>query len=223
MKDRAKQRSQERESSGGGFKFNLEEGTKFYTPKKGSRSIDILPYEVTVKNHPEQKKGELWYERTIFVHYNIGIDDKSILCPKTIGKPCPICEEMALMKKDKKADEDDVKALKPKERQIFNVRDPEEPDELMIFESSYFTFGQQLEEEIREGKDDWAGFADLEGGYTLKVRFGEKKLGKNSFLTASRIDFEERDDLDEDILEEVQDLDKILNVMNYEAIEKIFL
>lgn len=223
MKDKARERAQNRETTGGGFKFNLPDGVEFYSPEKGVEKLNIIPYEVTVKNHPEQDQGELWFERTIWVHYGIGIEEKNILCPKTIGKPCPICEEVARMKKDSDADEDDIKALRPRERQIFNVSTKKNPEDVMLFEMSYHLFGKQLEEEIREGEEEWGGFADLEGGYTLKIRWAEKKLGKNAFVEASRIDFMERDDLDEDILDEVLDLDSILNVLSYEELESLFL
>ena len=228
MRERAKQRAEERQqSSGGGMKFIFPEGheVKFFQPKKGTSTLDIIPYEVTVDNHPEGlEAGDLWYRRTIWVHFGIGAEDKSYLCLKTIGKRCPICDARAQMLKDGDADEELIKSLKPKERELYNVIDlDDEKAGVQLWDMSYHLFGKILEDEIREGDEDLAGFADLQDGKTIKVRFGEKKIGKNAFLEATRIDFVDRDDYDEDILEDVLDLDAILNILPYEKLEAVFL
>ena len=228
MRERAKQRAEERQqSSGGGMKFIFPEGhdVKFFQPNKGTSTLDIIPYEVTVDNHPEGlEPGDLWYRRTIWVHFGIGAEDKSYLCLKTIGKRCPICDARAQMLKDGDADEELIKSLKPKERELYNVIDLyDEKAGVQLWDMSYYLFGKMLEDEIREGDEDLAGFADLQDGKTIKVRFGEKKIGKNAFLEATRIDFVDRDDYDEDILEDVLDLDAILNILPYEKLEAVFL
>lgn len=226
MRDAAKKRAEERQSTGGGgTKFIFPEGqaVQFFKPEKGKMKLDILPYEVTVDNHPVVAKGDFWYQRTIFVHHNIGAEEKAYLCLKTIGKKCPICEYRAKLVKSPDSDEDIIKALTPKEREVFNVMDlNDEKAGIQLWEFSYHLFGKLLETEIREGDDDLAGFADLEGGKTLEVRFKEKKMGKNTFLEADRIDFKDRDDYDEDILEDVLDLDAILNVLSYDKLDAIF-
>lgn len=220
MRSKVKTRAQERESTGGGGWLNIEDGTEFFTPEKGRNVFDVLPYVVTVDTHPVVEKGEPWFQRTVWVHYNIGADEKSYICPmKTIKKKCPICEHRANLMKDPDADDEILDALKPKEREVFNVR---HNDDIKLFTFSYHLFGKQLEEEIREGNEKYAGFADLEGGSTLKTRFSEKKLGKNKFFEVSRIDFEDKDDEDESILDDVYDLDKILKILPYGELEKIY-
>ena len=226
MRTKVRKRAEERENqNSGGFKYNLPDKTEFYSPKRGTRYLDILPYKVTVGNHPEVDKGELWYQRTILVHYDIGPEEISILCPKTVKKPCPVCEHATQMRKNPDADDEAIKALRPKERELYNVIDHDsDNDAPQLWDLSYHNFGKKLEEEIREGDEDWAGFAELDGGYTLKVRFQEKSFGGNKFLEASRIDFVERDkDYDVSMLDEVIDLDKILNIMDYGSLEKLFL
>ena len=228
MRDRARERAENREQSGGGgTKFNFPDGAdvKFFQPKKGVNRLNFIPYEVTVDNHPAGvSKGDLWYQRTIWVHYGIGSEEKKYLCLKTIGKKCPICDARAAMIKDADADDKLIDALKPKERELFQVEDlADEKAGIQLWEYSYHLFGKMLEEEIREGDEEIAGFAELVDGKTVKVRFGEKKMGKNTFLEATRIDFEDRDDYDEDILEDVLDLDKILNILSYDKLEAMFL
>lgn len=228
MRDAARQRANERQSTGGGgTKFIFPDGheVKFFKPEKGKMSLDFIPYEVTADNHPIVKKGELWYERTMWVHNGIGPEEKSYLCLKTIGKRCPICEAKAAMMKSADADEDIIKALTSKERQVFNVIDlADKKAGVQLWDVSYHLFGKLLETEIRESDPDdgYDGFADLEGGKTLVVRFKEKTFNRNTFLETDRIDFKDRDDYDEEILEDALDLDAILNVLPYEKLDAIY-
>lgn len=221
MREKVRQRAEERESSGGGG-WLVGDGLSFFQPKKGTSNFRILPYEVTAEDHPEVPAGELWYQRTVWVHYEVGADNKSVVCPlKTVKQRCPICEYRNKLMKDPNADEDTIKALQPRERELFNVLvDGEDDPQLLTM--SYHVFGKKLEEEVREGEEEWGGFADLEGGYLLSVRFQEKKLGKNTFLDASRIDFKQDDDLDESILNEVYNLDELLNILPYETLSAMF-
>lgn len=230
MKERAKNRAQERKFGGGGFGFkfaNIPNGTSFFKPKKGTHNIDVIPYRITVDDHPiGAAKGEEWYQRTIYVHYNVGPEEKTYLCRKTVGQRCPICEHAAkLRKKNREEDEEIINALKPKERELYNVIDTDNPDEgIQLFEMSYFLFGKLLETEMNDGDDSYVGFADPTDGYTLKVRFTEKTMGQgNPFLETSRIDFVERKKpYKVDIIDKAVDLDRILNVLSYEELEAIF-
>ena len=226
MGDRVRAKAEKAGNRGGGSYLNTPDKISFFKPKKGAMELDILPYRVTVDDHPEVGKGELWYQRTIFVHYGIGIEEKAYLCPRTVKKKCPICEHLAQLKRDPDADEDLIKQLRPKERELYNVIDLSgDSKDPMLWEISFFNFGETLAEEIREGEDPAvADFAELKDGKTLKVRFKESTLGTTKFLQASKIDFEDRDeDYDESVLEDVADLDKMLNVLPYDALEKIFL
>lgn len=227
LRDRVRQRAEEQRHTGGSSYIKLPPDVKFLQTHKGKMELDILPYEVACDTNPEAEKGTLWYQRTFYLHRDIGAEQKPYICPSTIGKKCPICEHRAILARDPNADEATLKSLKKSERELFNVIDLETPatekEGVKVFESSVHTFGKKLNEELREGDEDWVGFADLEKGYTLKVRFTEETLGKNKFLDASRIDFEPRDDYPESILDEVVDLDACLVILPYDKLEKIFL
>ncbi len=207
--------------------YNLPEGVDFFRPQKpGIYHIDILPYLVTVNNHPEVNSGEVWYERTVYIHFGIGDEQLAYICPKTIGKKCPICEQRAKLMKDPNADEELIKQLKPRERQLFNVIDLDNEDDvnkIKIWEVSNYLFGEFLEEEIKNGDDENASFFFYEGGKTLKVRFKQESFGDSQFLKTHRIDFEDREDYGKEILKKTVDLDKILIVLSYEGLEKKFL
>ncbi len=222
MRDRVRKRAETRRNLGGLDTLTLPDGVEFYKPEKGTEEFDILPYRVSVDTHPEVKKGELWYERTYLAHRNVGPDEQFLVCPRTIGKRCPICEEHQRLKKDPDVEEEVVEALRPKERELFNVVLKDGKGEVQVLDISTFLFGRMLEEEIRNGDVDVAGFAELKGGKTLKVRWSERSMGKQKFVEANRIDFLDRDDFDADTLDAVVDLDAALKILTYEEIDKIF-
>jgi len=214
----------------GGRYVQVPEGIKLLMiDKAGTLRFDILPYRVTVKNHPKQiEVGGLWYQRNFSIHRNVGVDKNSYVCPRSVQKGnCPICEAYADAVKNQ--DEETAKALKPSDRTLFNVIDTKNKDgSICILNYSYYLFEKLLNSEIRELEEDadidpdWF-FADLVGGSTLKVRFTEKSLGKRNFYDAEKIDFVSRDDYGESILEKTVDLDKALTVLSYDDLSRIFL
>ena len=233
IRDRVRQRAEENKHTGGSGYLKLPEGVSFLKTQKSTRQdptrLDIVPFEVSKdcvipdgkSKEMDLQKGDLWYCRTIFVHRNIGAEEKAYICPRTIKKPCPICEERARLSKNPNADEKTLNALKPQVKDIFNIND--EKEGIQILEFSHANFRQNLEKEIREGKEEWAGFADLEGGFTLEVVFSEETFGGNKYLEATRFDFEPRDDYKESILDKAVDLNDCLVVLPYDKLERIFL
>jgi hypothetical protein len=131
------------------------------------------------------------------------------------------------MKESSEDNEELIKDLAPKERQIFNVIDLKNPDKgVQLFHSSYHTFGKELDNRLRSAdeEDNWDGFFTLEDGLTLKVMFGEETLGGRSFVTTENIDFRpRREAYDEDILEKTLCLDELLIVPDYDDLKKAFL
>jgi len=227
LTERIKKRITERQNvKGSSSKYILDPDVTFFTPKKGINEIDIIPYKVTVENHPEGiEVGDLWYQRTVFVHYGIGLEDQSYICPRTIRKPCPICEHRLIILKDENADKSISDHLKAKERELYNVVDLSLPErKVQLWEISYHNFGRMLEEEIREGNIEWARFPSLTKGYTLRVRFTEKTIGSGkTYLQATRVDFVKRQEqYTKEILKQVYDLDRILNVLPYKELERLF-
>jgi len=203
--------------------FNLPDGTEQFKPKKKTYNLDHLPYRITDKKHPSgREKGKLWYERTFYMHFNVGPEDKPVICPTSIGKPCPVCEEYKrLSKSGDESDSKEADRIKKKERQMFNIIDTDDQDKgVQFFEYSTFNYGDIIDEEIRESEDDsgYARFANLKGGFTLEVRFIEAKMGSNKYIKASRVDFNEREDYDKDILDDVINLDEVLVVKSYDEL-----
>ena len=214
--------------------LRLPKGVSIFKEEPRTRvQLDIIPYVVTSDNHPDRDeeygiavKGELWYKQPYWLHRGVGPDNQSVVCPSSVGKPCPICEYRAQLLKDgAKWDDDTVKALKPSMRNLYvvipknNKNYSEEPH---IWDISQFLFQDKLNEEIQEN-EEYETFPDLEEGYTLRIRFAEGSFGTNKFAEVSRIDFIEREKpYDESILEKIPSLDDILEILSYSTIESMF-
>lgn len=227
MGQRAKDRANKRKNHDSGSYLSLPEDTPRWSPMKGNNRIDILPYIVSEENHPAGVPvGDQWYQRTIFVAFDVGSEEKAMLSPKTNGLPCPIFEEWSRMRKDEDADKDSTSKLKPKERELFNIIDLDQPElGSQLWEISYHNFGKLLEEEIREADDDNVlDFASLTNGMSLTIRFREETFANSTYLQASKIAFTEREEqYEESAIEEVLDLDAILVVPSYEDLQAQFL
>ena len=214
--------------------LRIPKGVNIFKEEPKTRvELDIIPYVITCDNHPDideeygiPVKGDLWYKRPYWLHRGVGPDNRSVVCPSSVGKPCPICEYRAQLLKDgAKWDDDTVKALKPSMRNLYvvipknNKNYPEEPH---IWDISQFLFQDKLNEEIQEN-EEYETFPDLEEGYTLRIRFAEGSFGTNKFAEVSRIDFIERKKpYDESILEKIPSLDDMLEILPYPTIESMF-
>ena len=192
--------------------------------------FDFLPYIVSDEAHPDRDEdfvaspGDLWWRRPFRIHRNIGPSSQVVVCPSSFGKPCPICEYRTKLFKEG-ADKELTDPLKLSYRYLYVVRPvghKKFEDNVHIWDISYSLFQKLLDQETDE-KEEYLSFPSLEEGFTLAIRFTEESLGKNKFYEASRIDFEERDPIDEAILEDVPDLDKVLKVLSYKELETLFL
>lgn len=215
-----------RVEGGGLSQFELPKGVGIFRPKAGTTyKLDIMPYETST--NPKVEKGTFHYERTYYVHKNIGPNQESVLCPaKNDKEACPICEFRVGLNRDDAEEDGLAKALLPKERQLFNVIDLKEPDKgVQLFEMSYYTFGEELDKAMNstQGEEEgWGYFHTLDEGKTVVATFGEDKMGKTTFVRVDRIDFRDRKPYEDDILDDVIDLDKLVASPSYEEIEKTF-
>lgn len=224
MRDKARKNAEKNKQ--GGMAIVLPDGIELYEVKAGKRSSgDILPYIVTTKRHPDEvKAGDIWYKFPYKLHFGVGIDNQAVICPRSIAKPCPICEEKNRMAKDPDADEDTVKDLKPQDRVLYNWRPirKEKSGDIMIWDIPFHNFQKMLDREILDGDDEWGGFADLEDGFSLRIRFAEESFGGSKFAKADRIDFVSREDLKESILKKTVSLDECVVVLPYKEIQALF-
>ena len=200
---------------------------QFFSPAEGRNRINIIPYTIKSKNHPLVKKGEFEvgdkdYVMDIFVHRGVGPSEASVLCLKnTYGKPCPICEQSALLRKQGK--EDEAGALKPSRRVFYNVQDLKNPDVLKVFEASHYLFEKELIDEARDDEEGgFVDFANEESGKEIKFRCSKTSKGGFEFNEFKSFSFEDRDEnIPDELLESAISFDEIMNVPTYEEAEKI--
>ncbi len=228
-----KQRAEEHTSGFASTSIKLPDGIKFFSIKSAKPfKIDILPYLVErgrkeKGGNPFSDSGYLHYERTYFAHRGVGIGQSSYVCPrKTFGKKCPICEDIARMRRDPKADGELLKSLEPKERQLFAIIDKtEEEQTIKVWDVSNFLFGKVLDSKIKDADEDdgYENFYRLDEGFTLKCSVEEKSFAGKTFYTVSNIEMKVRPEpLDDGLLDEVPDLDKLLIEVDYDKLKAIY-
>lgn len=97
------------------FDKMLKPGVKVFTPRDGDNTVRILP---------PTWEGATHYGLDCYVHYGVGPDRASYLCPNKHGKGgCPICEERDQVRRDRDADEKYVKELEYRRRVLVYVVD----------------------------------------------------------------------------------------------------
>jgi hypothetical protein len=226
--------SQQRSKAANYGHLLLPKGISVFKEEAGGRiNLDILPYFVTDARHPDRDDefgaavvGGLWYRRPYKLHRQIGATNASVVCPSSFGKKCPICEyRTKLMSDGSKWDDPSVRALKFSDRYLYysvpkgSSKHEEKPH---IWDISGFCFQDRLNEELGEN-EEFGDFADLDDGLTLKIRFSEEKMERNSFAKTSRIDFEERKYVyDEKVVRDLTSLDECLDLKDYREIERMF-
>lgn len=229
-------RENAKKSEGGGSRWlNLPDGIETWKPEKeGTVALDILPYEVSTEKHPENiEKGTVWYKTLFTIHRGIGPNNDAVVCPRSVGKKCPIHEELENLKrsmpKGEKIDSDTWRQLNGQRMVAMNMRDPSVKKKVKVrvyVDSAAKFWGADagLKVELEKGDDGNLSFFDVKDGKTLKVRFTEASFDGGKFLQATRVDFVDREDLDEDlVLKRTVDLDKALNVMPYDRLKALFL
>lgn len=211
--------------------LKLPQGVSMFKESAKVR-VDIIPYIVSDPHHmdgnPEYpdaaNPGNPWYKKPIYIHRNVGADNESIVCPKTIGKKCPICEHRS--KQQSQGVDKESLIDKAQLRNLYVVipkgsKDYEE--NFHIWDISNALFQKQLDEELSENPSN-GNFPDPIDGKTLSIRFTEKTFAKNKYFETSRIDFEEREEGYKDsIMDKAPNLDDMISIYPYKELEKMFL
>ena len=221
-------------SSGGNAKKQVMDWKKvdgdvtFFSVSEGKNRINIIPYIIKSKNHPLVKSGDMEigdtdYVMDVYVHRGVGASEGSVICLKeTYGKPCPICEQMVLLRKQGKNDE--AGDLKPSRRVFYNVENIKEPGKLQVFETSHYLFEKELIDEARDDEEGgFIDFADPVKGKEIKFRANKVKKNKFEFTEYKSFSFEDRDEpVSDELLENAISFDEIMTVPTYEEVEKMF-
>lgn len=216
----------------GGFEttvLRMPEGVSFWTCKLGKRTIDIVPY-ITGEGNPKcEESGVEYFERTFWVYKDVGIEQKPYVCSsKTFGHPDFIQEWRQQEARNPDADTKLIKALAPKERQIFLVYDHDERDKgVQVWEFSSFLFGNLLASRIENSSDrqGWFNFySPDEDGFSLQLTVEQGSVDGHTFNKVTAIDFIPRDEpLPEHIVNHGICLDDLLVECEYGELKSIFL
>jgi len=194
----------------------------------GIKRLDFLPYMVKIGNDFADA-GDWHYEKTFHIH-RIGANGEAHVCPKrTVGKRCPICEEYdrMRMKSTLSVDEEELmKSLRPKERQLFYVIDHDEREKgVQVWDMSTYLFGKKLDARIRNSDEDenFDTFFDPDDGMILKIGLEEKKFQSFSYYEVETIDFKKRKEpIDPELYEDLPSLDDLVKVEKYDKLKSIF-
>lgn len=211
----------------------------YYEPKHGKGNenhIDILPFEVKSRWYEKLRTfnknacgvgvGHLDYKLEIPIHYDVGAGGNTTLCIReAFGHKCAVCDEMfelyaeenGKVKHDKR-----IKKLRPKWRCFYNIYDydaAENPDAYRVWECSYHNFESKLKADAQTDDGGSVEFADPETGKTIVFKGNPKVLGKNPYVEAGDINFEDRTPYDEEeLLTEVFSFDLGLKIPTEEDV-----
>ena len=224
LKDQIRKRTEEHQkentSTAGKF-LPVHFDGELYKPDEGTNNVDILPY-IVGNNHPTLKAGDVDFSLSYWVHYNVGPGEKVFVCPKkTYGQRCPLCD-MVKAQQDDGAIWDDVKALAPKRRTLYNVIPVNQngPTDCKLFDVSFHLFEKILSKDCTvDGEVVY--FAEIdEDGRTVKFKARKTRANGREFLSYDSFMFEKRKyTYPEDILKKSICLDDILIKSTAEEIQ----
>jgi hypothetical protein len=200
----------------------FKEQYKVYQPKQG---------DITIRFLPATWKGEdAFYIMRVWVHYSVGPNSISVLCPLKMGRgKCPLCEER--QKYDEDGDRDRAKKFVPQPRCIAWIRDPKNEDpnagpELWSMSPTVFRQIMALTRDRETG--DTYFLDDPENGYNLYgVMTMTKKPIDNTLRDVPTYDFSvarRPSSVSERDLEYVirHPLPETLDYLNYSEIEALY-
>lgn len=189
--------------------------------------LDVIPF-LTKPGNPMAEEDMVHYERTYWVHRNVGAEQRSYAClQKTFKKPCPICQQLAKMEQEG-ADKETLDALRPKKRQLWQVQDLNAKEKgFQILECSYFNgLGELIDAKLDATEDDdpYRRFFHLDGGMTLKVKASQDSFNGRTYFKPTNVEFSPRSNpLPESVLDDGVCLDDLPRELTYKELQKEFL
>lgn len=213
-KSRSKESWEKRaEQSGYSRRSMFKEGVTIFRPKDGDNLIRIFPPTFEDAEH---------YGLEIFVHYGIGPDRDSFLCPnKMLNQPCPVCEERSRAMNDD--DKEYADKLNPKKRVLTYVLDRDEEEKGNQLWSMPWTLDADITTlAVDKRTGEVLDVDDPEDGYD--VEFMKRGKGRNTEYAGVAIARRKSELGDEDALEAVVEmpLDETLVYFEYDDIAQVF-
>jgi hypothetical protein len=228
--------------------LDIPTGLSLWKPKKsGSHQIELVPFQCT-KNHlrfvddlRNQQVGGWWSERTFYYHRNVGVNSALHTClAMTFGKPCPVCEHRAeLRKSPHKEETEQAWELRPKDRQLWLVFDHDDPDRgLQLWDEAPWNFFRHLTKYIegapKQDRDSYKKFYHPTRGYTIRLTAtevaiggkkggdGDKKGGGNNTEYSVHAFYQRERPLPESLWRHGYDLDAMVRQLDYQALKDLY-
>lgn len=192
----------------------LKDHVRVFSPKEDNNYVRIMPPTWEDAQH---------YGIDVYVHYGIGSDNSSILCPnKMSGKPCPICEERD--RANAEGDEEYAKKLKPIKRVLVYVVDRDkESDGVKMWPMAWTIDKTIMIQATNERTREILAIDDPEDGYDVEIKREGKGQSTKYTVSVSRNSSEI--EMTDDIIQVLEDhpLDTCLIEYDYETISKLFV
>lgn len=192
--------------------------------KEGDHILDIVPW-IAGPNHPTVDEGKGTYLLDLWVHQKIGVNENEYVCPsRNYGKPCPICEDIAAIKKTKGYDEDYVKSVEPKRRVVYAIIVYDSPQEEQqspyVWEASHFLTEKNISAIARNKRTGgFISFANPDTGKTIEFTREGSGIGtKYSGYMLTERDYV----IPDEILDAVPSLDDYIDILEYEELSNIY-
>ena len=202
----------------GGISY-LNTNLRKYAFHEKKNRLSIIPFEVTRANADGIDIGELWYKAQVKVHTAVGVNKQMVICPKMFNKKCPICEmEQELAEAGADWNDKERQALRAKTREVYNVINMDKPEDgIQILEASYNVFGKKLDAEIEDDEANGC-FPDPDEGLIVVARGVKASFAGRDYIDIDKLTFEERDALDDEVLNDAVDLHAALKIMTYDEL-----
>lgn len=143
------------------YKGEYLQDMKFWVPGKGEHEFMVIPYYVGSETNSDFRRPDglnkaftqeqidenrtFDYKLTVLVHSNIGVNKDTVLCPRTVGRKCPICEHRDVLDNEGASDEE-LRPYGTAKKALYNV---------MIFDSEKeFNKGVQVWEAPHQSIED---------------------------------------------------------------------
>ncbi len=187
------------------------QGVKYWKPKVGINEIRILP---------NWKDPTLEFFKEAWVHWNVGENNKKVICPKTDGRnDCPVCATVAELYNA--GGEEDIalaRKIAQKERYAVNVLDVSGNTEgIAVFE-----LGPKLFQDIlfMFSEVEYGQVGDLQTGRNIKITREGTGMTDTKYSAYPAGQPSSVNNADQ-IMAELPDLDVVYKVLTNEEIEGV--
>ena len=174
-KSRPKEKWKEKANEGSGnFDRYVVDNVSTFKARDGLNRIRVLP--------PSWKNPDD-FAYTLQVHYGVGPDEQTYLCPKMKGESCPICAESSALQKA--GETEDAKSLRSRKRSAVWIIDRKAEDEGLQFWPMPFGVHRDACLAAEDEDGEILEFDHPEEGYDLI--FHKEGIGKRTKYTGLKL------------------------------------